>query len=123
MTLLGLKDCSVGPEEKRKLMEILSRAETDPALDDLDDSDDLHERLENLDLEKDTDQVWERLTDQVLTLLQKSSVFTCAEQGFGKHYGKRRNCSSRAISPFHHSVFYPFVELSTIFSNAEIVVC
>ena len=38
-----------------------------------------------------------------------------AEQVFWKQWGKRGNCSWRAISPFSHSVFYPFEELSAIF--------
>ena len=59
----------------------------------------------------------------MLTLSQTSPGFyMAAVQAFGKHCGKRRNCSYRAISPFP-SVFYPFEELSANFFKFEFVVC
>ena len=55
----------------------------------------------------------------ILTLSQTSPGFYV----FWKHYGKRRNCSLRAISPFFHTAFYPFGELLVIFVKLKIVVC
>ena len=55
---------------------------------------------------------------------KKALVFSvCRTILFGKRYGKRRNCSWRAISPLSHSVLYPNGELSAIFIEFEIVVC
>ncbi|XP_060580861.1 uncharacterized protein LOC132737579, partial [Ruditapes philippinarum] len=60
-----LKDFSADAEDKQKVLDMLKRAETDPDLNDLDEpEDDLHERLHDLDLDKDTREVWNRLTDQ-----------------------------------------------------------
>ena len=66
----GLKECSAGADEKRKMMDILSRLEKETAEDEEtaivdDDADDLHERLQDLDLERDADKIWSRLTDKV----------------------------------------------------------
>ena len=64
------------------------------------------------------------LFDESLTLSQTSPGFyVSAAQISWKHCGKRRNCSLRAISPFPHSVFYPFEELSAIYLKFKIVVC
>lgn len=61
----GLKEYVSNPEEKQKVLEMLKRAETDPGLSDLDEpGDDLDERLADLDIEKDSNDVWNRLTDQ-----------------------------------------------------------
>ena len=46
-----------------------------------------------------------------------------AIQVLWKHWGKRRNCSSWATSPFPFNVFYPFVEFFTTFIKFKIVVC
>ena len=51
-------------------MDILSRLEKETAEDDEaaaadEDADDLSERLQDLDLERDTDKIWSRLTDKV----------------------------------------------------------
>ncbi|XP_060583391.1 LOW QUALITY PROTEIN: zinc finger HIT domain-containing protein 2-like [Ruditapes philippinarum] len=60
-----LKDFSADAEDKQKVLDMLKRAETDPDLNDLDEpEDDLHERLHDLDLDRDTREVWNRLTDQ-----------------------------------------------------------
>ena len=66
----GLKECNAGADEKRKMMDILSRLEKETAEDEEtaiadDDADDLHERLQDLDLERDADKIWCRLTDKV----------------------------------------------------------
>ena len=49
--------------------------------------------------------------------------FMHAVQVFRKHYGKRRNSLQQAISPFPHSVSYPFRELPANFIKYEFVVC
>jgi hypothetical protein len=55
---------------------MLKRAETDPDLNDLDEpKDDLHERLHDLDLDRDTREVWNRLTDQVNCFLFYNKSF------------------------------------------------
>ena len=51
-------------------MDILSRLEKETAEDEDaaaadEDADDLSERLQDLDLERDTDKIWSRLTDKV----------------------------------------------------------
>ena len=59
-----------------------------------------------------------------VTLSQTNPCFYVSTvQVFWKHCGKRRNCSERAISPFSHSVFYRFGELSAIFINFYFVFC
>ncbi|XP_033757836.1 zinc finger HIT domain-containing protein 2-like [Pecten maximus] len=62
----GLKDQSSGPEEKRKILEMLSRVENETeGLDsESDDEPDLAERLEGLDLECDAGAIWKRLTEK-----------------------------------------------------------
>ncbi|XP_021374259.1 zinc finger HIT domain-containing protein 2-like isoform X2 [Mizuhopecten yessoensis] len=62
----GLKDRSCGPEEKTKIMEMLSRVEKETEeLDvDGDEEPDLGERLEGLDLDGDAGAIWKRLTEK-----------------------------------------------------------
>ena len=56
-------------DEKRKMMDILARVEKESADSVEEDNDDLHERLQDLDLDKDTSKIWSRLTEQVCKLL------------------------------------------------------
>ncbi|XP_069115707.1 zinc finger HIT domain-containing protein 2-like isoform X2 [Argopecten irradians] len=62
----GLKERSTGPEEKRKIMEMLSRVENETeGLDsNSDDDPDLAERLEGLDLDNDAGAIWKCLTEK-----------------------------------------------------------
>ena len=60
----------------------------------------------------------------VLTLSQTSPCFyVSAVQAFWKHWGKRRNYSEGAISPFPTLVFHLCRKLSAIFIKFDIVVC
>lgn len=61
-----MKECNADPSEKQKVIEMLKRTEEDPNLEDLELEDDLHERLHGLDLERDIDKVWDKLTLQVI---------------------------------------------------------
>ena len=66
--LLGLKECNASLDEKRKMMEILARVEKETADNDNVDeevNDNLHERLQDLDLDKDIDKIWTRLNEKV----------------------------------------------------------
>lgn len=63
---VGLKECNADPTEKTKMIDMLKRVEEEADLDGLDNGDDLHERLSDLDLERDIDKVWERLSAEVL---------------------------------------------------------
>ena len=56
-------------DEKRKMMDILARVEKESADNVEEDNDDLHERLQDLDLDKDTSKIWSRLTEQVCKTL------------------------------------------------------
>ena len=49
--------------------------------------------------------------------------YMSAVQVFLEQCGKRRNCLSRAISPFSLRVFYPHGKLSVIFIKFKLVVC
>lgn len=61
----GLKDFKADPADKQKILEMIQRAETDPDLGDLDDeSNDLYDRLADLDLDKVAAKIWDRLTDK-----------------------------------------------------------
>ena len=55
-------------DEKRKMMDILARVEKESVDSVEEDNDDLHERLQDLDLDKDTSKIWSRLTEQVCKL-------------------------------------------------------
>ena len=66
--IIGLKECNAGPDEKTKMMDMLKRVEEEADLDDLEEEDDLHERLSDLDLDRDINKVWDRLTTQVVML-------------------------------------------------------
>lgn len=61
-----MKECSADASEKQKVIEMLKRTEEDSTLEDLELEDDLHERLHGLDLERDIDKVWDKLTLQVI---------------------------------------------------------
>jgi len=50
------------------MMDMLKRVEEEADLDDLEEEDDLHERLSDLDLDRDINKVWDRLTTQVVML-------------------------------------------------------
>ena len=61
-------------------------------------------------------QLFKYCFESISTLLLNPSqtspgFYVSAVQVFRKHWGKRRNCSLRAISPFPTVFFYPFVEL------------
>ncbi|XP_070551490.1 zinc finger HIT domain-containing protein 2-like isoform X2 [Ptychodera flava] len=62
----ALKDQRGSNEEKRQMLEILKRVEEEHGDIDIDSDDDvgesIEERLAGLDLDKDTDALWERLT-------------------------------------------------------------
>ena len=60
----------------------------------------------------------------VYPISKQAMTFTCLQcKSFeNSHGGKRRNCSSRAISSFSHSVSYPFGDLYAVFIKFEIVV-
>ena len=60
-----MKESNAGPDEKRKMMDILSRLEKETEDDDNNYDDDLRERLQDLDLERDTHKIWSRLTEKV----------------------------------------------------------
>ncbi|XP_064649656.1 zinc finger HIT domain-containing protein 2-like [Lineus longissimus] len=65
----GLQDCEASSDEKQKMMEMLQRVENQdiPDMDDDDEEDEdeipLEDRLQGLNLDMDTDQVWEKLTE------------------------------------------------------------
>ena len=64
------------------------------------------------------------LFDTGLTLSKTNPGFyVSVVQVFGKHCGKRRNCSWRAISPFPTVFSTLFGKLSAIFIKFKIVVC
>ncbi|XP_074653189.1 zinc finger HIT domain-containing protein 2-like isoform X2 [Tubulanus polymorphus] len=63
----GLKEYNTGDDDRRKMQEMLARFENENPPDDfLDESDSdedtLEDRLLGLDLDRDTDQIWEKLT-------------------------------------------------------------
>ncbi|XP_060079858.1 zinc finger HIT domain-containing protein 2-like [Ylistrum balloti] len=60
----GLKDQSSGLEEKRKIMEMISRVEEETEGLESDDEPDLAERLEGLDLDCDAGAIWKQLTEK-----------------------------------------------------------
>ena len=65
---VGLKESSASSDEKRKMMDILTRVEKETADDYGDDVDgeELLERLQDLDLDRDADKIWSRLTEKVI---------------------------------------------------------
>lgn len=62
----GLKESSASSDEKRKMMDTLTRVEKETADDYGDDVDgeELLERLQDLDLDRDADKIWSRLTEK-----------------------------------------------------------
>jgi len=67
----GLKECNADPEERNKVLEMIKRAEgeTEQNSSESSDEDDLEERLGGLDLDRDADKIWDRLTDKVLVFI------------------------------------------------------
>lgn len=65
----GLQDLQTNSEDKQKILEVLQRVEQDkPTLalgeDEEDSDDDLAERLQGIDLDEDSQQIWQRLTEK-----------------------------------------------------------
>jgi hypothetical protein len=62
-----LKGDTIDNHEKRKMMEILKRFEQEETEDGITDEglgENLEERLEGLNLDRDTEKIWEKLTEE-----------------------------------------------------------
>ncbi|KAL3861868.1 hypothetical protein ACJMK2_007882 [Sinanodonta woodiana] len=61
-----LADCRAAPGDKEKIMEMLNRVNEETAVDfdDNTEIEDLEERIQDLDLDKDADKIWDILTEK-----------------------------------------------------------